>query len=294
MKSNVVRCGAALVLAVLLLSGVVVSGQSMYSSSPTSTLSFWQARQAIVSANKYLIVAHWGKMTAQFYSVTPDSIRITATGLEFDAVNKKATKHLQVEGEKVVAGCGPIQCAVSPVAGNTLVHDSEGVSYYLWFGWYPTSGVNVCQRAEKNAECMHAAEWFAAALNGVQAYTVAHPAGLGDFHPLATAWRGMATKPALAEGARILRLAAEDAVKRQQPYEALNDFELGVEADPTWAQGWFNAALLAGELGFYSDAIEHMQNYLELLPNAADAQGARDQIDLWNYKAGQQSPASSK
>jgi hypothetical protein len=36
-----------------------------------------------------------------------------------------------------------------------------------------------------------------------------------------------------------------------------------------------------------------MQNYLELLPNAADAQSARDQIDLWKFKAGQ-SPAGTK
>ena len=66
----------------------------------------------------------------------------------------------------------------------------------------------------------------------------------------------------------ILRLAAEDAIKRQKPDEALNDYELGIEADPTWAQGWFNAALLAGELGFFADAADHMQSYLELLPNA--------------------------
>jgi tetratricopeptide (TPR) repeat protein len=92
----------------------------------------------------------------------------------------------------------------------------------------------------------------------------------------------------------ILRLTAEDAIKRQRPDGALNFYELGVEADPAWAQGWFNAALLAGELGFFADAAEHMQNYLELLPNAADAQSVRDQIDLWKYKAGRQNPADSK
>jgi tetratricopeptide (TPR) repeat protein len=114
---------------------------------------------------------------------------------------------------------------------------------------------------------------------------ISHPAGLGDFHQQAAAWRALATKPALAEGVRILRLAAEDAIKRQKPDEALNDFELGVQADPTWAQGWFNAALLAGELGFYFDATAHMQNYLELPPDAPDAQSARGQIDLLKYKA---------
>ena len=92
----------------------------------------------------------------------------------------------------------------------------------------------------------------------------------------------------------ILRLAAEDAIKRQKPDEALNDYELGIEADPTWAQGWFNAALLAGELGFFADAADHMQSYLELVPNAADAQAAHDQLTIWQHKAGQQNPAGVK
>jgi hypothetical protein len=37
-----------------------------------------------------------------------------------------------------------------------------------------------------------------------------------------------------------------------------------------------------------------MQSYLELVPDATDAQSARDQIDLWRYKAGQSTtPAHS-
>jgi tetratricopeptide (TPR) repeat protein len=85
---------------------------------------------------------------------------------------------------------------------------------------------------------------------------------------------------------RIYRLAAEDALESKNPDEALNYFELGVKLDPTWAQGWFNAALLAGEIGDYSAAVEHMQNYLELLPNAEDAQSARDSMDIWEVQGG--------
>jgi tetratricopeptide (TPR) repeat protein len=223
--------------------------------------------------------------------VNPGSIKITATSLEFDGVNKKGgTKHLQVnvkDLEKVSAACGIDRCALIPAAGKVAIQDKEAVPYALWFGWYPSAGVNVCQRAENNAECMHSAYWFAAALNGMHASAIAYLANPTYFPQQAAAWRALTTKPALAEGARILRLAAEDAIKRQKPDEALNDFELGVQADPTWAQGWFNAALLAGELGFFADAADHMQNYLELLPDAADAKSARDQIDLWKYKAGQ-------
>jgi len=79
-------------------------------------------------------------------------------------------------------------------------------------------------------------------------------------------------------------LLAEDAVKQNKPGEALNHYETGLELYPTWPQGRFNAALVAAELGFYTEAIEHMQAYLELVPDAQDAQSARDQIVIWQYK----------
>jgi tetratricopeptide (TPR) repeat protein len=294
MKNNIARFWALVALVPLLIPGVSVSGQSLYSSSPTDKLSRWQAGRAVFNASKYLLV--WSKKHSQLCSVNPGSIKVTAASLEFDVVNQKGgTKHLQInvkDMEKISARCGPFLCFVDPEPPVTA-QDMEAVPYQFWFGRDPSFEVGVCQRAENKPECMHAADWFAAALNDLHATAIAHPAGLGDFHAQATAWRALATKPALVEGARILRLAAEDAIKRQKPDEALNDYELGVEADPTWAQGWFNAALLAGELGFYNDAVEHMQNYLELLPDAADAQSARDQIDLWKYKAGQ-SPAGTK
>jgi regulator of sirC expression with transglutaminase-like and TPR domain len=49
--------------------------------------------------------------------------------------------------------------------------------------------------------------------------------------------------------------------------------------------------LIAAELGDYADAVEDMQSYLELVPNAPDAQAARDQIDLWQLKAKEHKPA---
>jgi tetratricopeptide (TPR) repeat protein len=267
--------------------------QSQYSSSPTDALSLWQARDAIIAASKYAVADNHHN---NHYLVSPSSIAITFDSLEFNATNiKKETKHFRIDLKNIVKASaayyttqGQLETESSKdfrIHDYLPIHDKEGVQYGLWFGSSGFSNVVLCQQVD-NAECMHAAFWFAAALNGLHAYAISHPAGSGDFHQQAAAWRSLTTKPPLAEGARILRLAAEDAIKRQKPDEALNDFELGVEADPTWAQGWFNAALLAGELGFYADAADHMQNYLELLPDAADAQSARDQIDLWKYKAG--------
>jgi hypothetical protein len=67
---------------------------------------------------------------------------------------------------------------------------------------------------------------------------------------------------------RIQRIAAEDAIKNSHPD--------------------------AAELGDYTDAVEHMQAYLELMPSATDAQSARDQLDLWKLKSKERTPAQSK
>jgi len=82
----------------------------------------------------------------------------------------------------------------------------------------------------------------------------------------------------VGEGARILRLAAEDASSDRSRTSAQR-FELGVQADRL-AQGWFNAALLAGELGFFATATS--RNYLNCCRMRRRASRATD--DLWNTK----------
>lgn len=97
----------------------------------------------------------------------------------------------------------------------------------------------------------------------------------------------MATKPALPEAARVHLLIAEDEVKQQHPSMALFHYESALEIYPMWPEGWFNAALIAAEVQLYPTAAEHMQSYLTLVPEAPDAQKARDQMAVWKYRAGQ-------
>jgi regulator of sirC expression with transglutaminase-like and TPR domain len=119
-------------------------------------------------------------------------------------------------------------------------------------------------------------------------------AAWNQFRQQAAAWRALPTKPPLPDAVRIQRIAAEDAIKNSHPDAAMNYYEAGLALDPTWPEGHFNAALIAAELGDYTDATEHMQAYLELTPNAADAQAAHDQLDLWQLKAKEQKPAGTK
>jgi hypothetical protein len=284
MKNVAAKFGVLIALACLLMPGVKATAQSQYSSSPSDALSLWQARRAVIAASNDAVAMHIAMSATHTYPVNPSSIAFTLDSLEFDATKKSETKHFLIDLKdikRVTTKCpgNTSWCWLTTESGTEyMIQDKEAVRYHLYF--------DACKNRVEN-ECMHSVEWFAASLNGLHVYFISHPSGLDDFPQQAAAWRALTTKPPLAEVARILRLAAEDAIKRQKPDEALNDFELGVQANPTWAQGWFNAALLAGELGFFADAADHMQNYLELMPDASDAKSARDQIDLWKYKAGQ-------
>lgn len=91
-------------------------------------------------------------------------------------------------------------------------------------------------------------------------------------------------KPDISADIKLRRSLAENAVKSGKPAEALNYYELCALLDPTWAQGWFNAAVVAAQLEDNVDAVEHMQKYVLLMPDAADADSAREQIAMWRYK----------
>ena len=128
-------------------------------------------------------------------------------------------------------------------------------------------------------------ETFAAGFNVLRALARDPNAPLRTFTQRAASWRALATKPPIPEEVRVQRMMAEDAFKSNKPDEALHYYEVGVQFYPTWPEGNFNAALIAGDLGYFDAAIEHMQAYLELVPEAADAQAARDKILIWQTKA---------
>ncbi len=258
-------------------------------------MTLWQARRIVMAGN-----SAWTNGGASD-AIDRGSFRFTLDNFEFDASGARGQKlHFNVDLrqlEAVSIKCrAPWQnnlswCFLTNEAGKSLGNRGTGVNSDKRIAWwiYNYSWIDRGLKEDHcSAGCASAARLFAAAINRlrVSANDPGYP--LRSFKQQAAAWRALAIKPPLAEGARIRRLAAEDAIKNQKPNDALNYYELGVEADPMWAQGWFNAAVIAGHIGYYADAAEHMQNYLELMPDAADAQSARDQIDLWRYKAGRE------
>jgi tetratricopeptide (TPR) repeat protein len=116
---------------------------------------------------------------------------------------------------------------------------------------------------------------------------------LDDFQAKTAAWRALATKPAPGDEVYKDRLLAEDAIKNKDLTGAIKYYEQGIAAEPTWDQGWYNAALVYAEQKDYFNAALSMRHYVLLDPNASDAQAAKDNIILWEAKAEEASgPAS--
>ena len=146
---------------------------------------------------------------------------------------------------------------------------------------------------------------FANALNSLRLYARAFDSSTGlsppcfadkdeqarvwvEFQKRVAAWHSLPARPPLFDAVRKQQLLAEDAVNQKQFEAAAAAYDAGTQIDPMWPEGHFNAAAIYGELKDYDDAVWHMRCYLELMPNAPDAQTARDQMLLWQAKAEQQ------
>lgn len=106
-----------------------------------------------------------------------------------------------------------------------------------------------------------------------------------QFQEQARAWRERPVRPALPEAVRRLNVLAEDAIQHKNFEEAIDYYEQGLTVTPLWPEGQFNVALLYGELQIYGQAALHTKRYLELSPNAPDAQAARDKMIVWEERA---------
>jgi len=249
-------------------------------------MGYLQAQRAIKTSMQYAMATG---------PVDQKSVRLTQGTLEFDDAKGEHFTIPLMGLHKLTAGCMSVGdrtywCSVDE-EGNKGKYGEYFLQKYnvkmkksgLGFGAGSADGI--CSQAQNHDECMNAAAQFAAALNSLHIYALRPTPPEEDFHKQAAAWRALAEKPAMPDAVRVRRMMAEDALKNKKPEDALRYYEQGIESYPMWPEGWFNAALVAGELGDYADAAEFMQNYLELVPDAKDAQSARDQLEIWKMKA---------
>ena len=85
-------------------------------------------------------------------------------------------------------------------------------------------------------------------------------------------------RPEAPEAVRRFQVRAVNAVRDKRYADAISAYEDGLQVAPWWPQGHFNMALLLGQVHYYDEAVEQMQDYLALVPEAPNARAAQDQI----------------
>jgi tetratricopeptide (TPR) repeat protein len=105
-----------------------------------------------------------------------------------------------------------------------------------------------------------------------------------SFEPQAQAWREAAVKPTMPEAAREHQVLAEFAFKEKNVDKAISEYMAALTIFPTWPEGQYNLATLAGEKKMYQMAIQHMKEYMDLAPDSPDVQAAKDSVIIWKDK----------
>ncbi|MCR4303192.1 MAG: hypothetical protein NUV63_03045 [Gallionella sp.] len=106
----------------------------------------------------------------------------------------------------------------------------------------------------------------------------------GAFEAKAQAYRDAATKPQLPESAREFKVRGDSAVAEKRFLDAVEAYGRALQIAPWWPDGHFNVALQLSELKTYGLAVEEMQRYLALVPEATNARQAQDRIYAWRGK----------
>ncbi len=181
------------------------------------------------------------------------------------------------------------RAAVSWGVSDWIVLETAGRKYYL----EPRFGRKYTVSDAEFSECFSfvsiAFNDFAGAERKFRQLTRHLPpvreAAWRDFQLKAAAWRLLTTKVPLSPDAERHRILAENAVKEHDFASAMDHYESALEIQSTWPAGWFNLALIQGEMNVYAGAIDSMKHYLELVPDAPDANDARQQMIIWEDKA---------
>ena len=196
-------------------------------------------------------------------------VRIRRTGrIEISTRRETLTlpfKDLNADVVKVPNGNWPDILFVINLTGKAQIHFTLGTSYDPAF----------FEKMKSIADALYVLQQAAM-----------HDADDAAFSETARTYREATTKPVLPEAARRLRVQAEDAVQDKNFEAAADLYEEATHVVPWWPVGHFNYAVILSETGDYSLAAREMKRYLLLVPDAADAQTAQDNIYKWERRAG--------
>jgi tetratricopeptide (TPR) repeat protein len=109
-----------------------------------------------------------------------------------------------------------------------------------------------------------------------------HEQKLAAFKEKAVQYRSMNVKPAISEEQRKYIVQANALTQQKNYAGAMDRYKKAVEIDPTsYPAAYFNMALLCAQERRFKFAIDYMNQYLLLEPDARDARSARDKIYEW-------------
>ncbi|HEV7164681.1 MAG TPA: tetratricopeptide repeat protein [Gammaproteobacteria bacterium] len=93
-------------------------------------------------------------------------------------------------------------------------------------------------------------------------------------------------KPPMSDEAQQHQATAESDYAKGDLDDAGDEYQAALKLYPCWPEGLLKRANILGATGWYAPAVDSMQRYLELVPDAADAQALRNQIAVWQSKMG--------
>ncbi|MSQ54272.1 MAG: tetratricopeptide repeat protein [Betaproteobacteria bacterium] len=101
------------------------------------------------------------------------------------------------------------------------------------------------------------------------------------FKAVAAQYRALGARPQIPEEIRRYKVQAEFMIGQRRYVDAIPLYSEALKAAPWWPEGRFNRALLLAESKRYRDAIQEMNRYLMLEPEAADSRTAQDRVYQW-------------
>ena len=166
---------------------------------------------------------------------------------------------------------------------STSSEYSGGYTWRVFWTDYAHDHQEALVVVPRQMEKLKAALDFLAA-NAREEVVALHAQEFSQFQAKAKAWREAAVKPAMPEEAHEHQVLAEFAFKEKDVDKAVSEYSAALSIFPTWPEGQYNLAMLAGEKKYYAVATLHMKEYLELTPDSPDAQAARDSMIIWRDK----------
>jgi tetratricopeptide (TPR) repeat protein len=107
------------------------------------------------------------------------------------------------------------------------------------------------------------------------------PAAEAAFQVEARKYRELAVKPGLPEEARKYAVQGDFAVEKKNLAVAVARYADALKVAPWWPEGHFKRGRLLADMERYGEAVDEMQRFLLLAPDAKEAREAQDNIYKW-------------